>query len=60
MNVYVTTLSTNNEDKTFGSMNGNILFSSNGASYSVACSNNNTLLKDTDWFKNNRNKPSNW
>ena len=60
MNVYVTTLSTSNEEKTFSSMNGNILFSSNGASYSVACSNNNTLLKDTDWFKNNRNKPSNW
>lgn len=56
-NIYATTISTDNEKKTFKSMNGNICFSSNGTLYSVACSNNNTILKDTEWFKKNRTWP---
>ena len=50
--VYVTTLY---KDETFTSMNGNIIVSFNGASVKVDCSNNNMLLKDTEWFKQNRN-----
>lgn len=53
-NVFVTTLSTDNENKKYTSMNGTILFSSNGKDYAVACSNNNTILKDTEWFKAHR------
>ena len=50
-NVYVTTLVT---ETGFESMNGNILITSNNTGLSVNCSNNNTILKDTDWFKKNR------
>ena len=57
--IYVTTISTNNDDKTFTSMNGNINFKSeDGKSYIVAGSNNSIILKETDWFKNNRTWPS--
>lgn len=56
-NIYVTSISLDDEKKVFGSMNGTICFSSNGTEYSVSCSNNNTLLKDTDWFKSHRNWP---
>ena len=41
-------------------MNGNVIVSSNGNEVAVACSNNNTILKDTEWFKNNRECPSYW
>ena len=57
-NIYVTSISTDNSKKTFASMNGTICFSSNGTTSSVACSNNNTILKDTDWFKANRKWPT--
>ena len=66
--VYVTTLGTitynetkgKYEDTGFGSMNGVITVLSSGGNVTVSCSNNNTLLKDTDWFKNNRTCPSAW
>jgi competence protein ComEC len=41
-------------------MNGNIVISSDGKQVNVQCSNNNTLLKDTDWFKSNRTTPTAW
>lgn len=42
-------------------LNGNIVVSStDGKTVSVNCSNNNTLFKDTDWFKNNRVLPASW
>lgn len=41
-------------------MNGNIVVSSDGKTVDVQCSNNNILLKDTDWFKANRTMPSAW
>lgn len=41
-------------------LNGNIVVTSAESEVSVNCSNNNTLLKDTDWFKNNRTCPSSW
>ena len=37
------------------SMNGDIVFGFNsGSEISLTCSNNTTLLKDSEWFKNNR------
>lgn len=52
--VYVTTLSVDGTTKEFKQMNGNIVVTSNDAGVSVNCSNNNTFLKDTEWFKENR------
>lgn len=64
--VYVTTLGlikqngTKYENDGFTSMNGNITVTSSSSATTVDCSNNNTLLKDTDWFKKNRDCPSSW
>ncbi len=44
----------------FTSMNGNIVVKSSRGEITVECSNNNTLLKDTDWFKENRTTPTAW
>lgn len=42
-------------------MNGNIVIISNAKSdISVECSENNTILKDTAWFINNRTMPNEW
>ena len=43
-------------------MNGNIVVTSNKEDRGVvvACANNNTLLKDTEWFKSNRKTPVKW
>ena len=57
--VYVTTVIS--EDKKSGlAMNGNIVVSSNGGAVTVNCSNNNILLKDTEWFAQNRTCPEQW
>ncbi len=66
--VYVTTVGTVSyneskskyEDTGFASMNGVITVVSEGGEVSVTCSNNDTPLKDTDWFKQNRQTPSAW
>ena len=58
--VYVTSLCSDYETGEYTSMNGNVIISSNGNETAVACSNNNTLLKDTEWFKANRTCPENW
>lgn len=69
--VYVTTLGIPSYDESlttevkyrndgFSSMNGNIVVTSSKGNVTVECSNNNTLLKDTDWFKENRTLPSQW
>ena len=43
------------------SFNGNIVVCTNSeGEISVACANNNTLLKDSEWFKNNRVCPQAW
>ena len=56
--VFVTSVVSDNEDG-FTSMNGNITFySENGLEYSVTGSNNNTILKETDWFKEHRTWPA--
>lgn len=65
--VYVTTLveieyDQNDEkykDKSFESMNGTIIVKSLN-SVNLTCSNNTTKLKDTDWFKEYRDCPTNW
>ncbi len=41
-------------------MNGNIVVTGKEGEISVECSNNDTLLKDTAWFKANRTTPSAW
>ena len=42
-------------------LNGNIQVISDAESgVYVECSNNNTLLKDTEWFKQYRKMPSAW
>ena len=41
-------------------LNGNIVVISAKDGVSVECSNNNTILKDTDWFKQYRKTPSAW
>ena len=56
-NIYVTTLSDPSAPGGFVSMNGNIVFTSNGAESSVVGSNNSTVLKETPWFLKNRSWP---
>ena len=48
------------DDGEYKLMNGNIVVASETQSVTVNCSNNNTLLKDTEWFKKNRNTPPEW
>ena len=50
--IYVTTLNTTGRE--FMSMNGDIVVSSNGGEVNVTCSNNDVILKETTWFKENR------
>ena len=49
--VYVTTLMT---ETGFQSMNGNIIITSGTNGLNINCSNNNIILKETEWFKKNR------
>ena len=58
--VYVTTLCIDYDNDQFESMNGNIVISYSFGQLVVECSASNTKLKDTEWFKNNRNCPDNW
>ena len=46
--------------ESYGGLNGNIVVSSLTNEVTVNCSVSNTLLKDTDWLKENRNVPSEW
>ena len=45
--VYATSLYSKEGEKP---LNGNIIVSSNGSDVSVSCSNNNTKIKDSEWF----------
>lgn len=66
--VYVTTQATIEYDQSkkeyivtdYGSMNGNIVVTSAFGEVKVECSNNNILLKDTEWFKEYRTMPNEW
>lgn len=57
--VYVTTV-VSDEGQGYQSMNGNIVVTKKGGAVTVECSNNNTLFKDTEWFKANRTLPDAW
>ncbi len=56
--IYVTTLATDvdwkNKTWNYTSFNGNIVVKSNGVDFSVEGSNNSEILKNTDWYKQNR------
>ena len=52
--VYVTTLITNYANNEFSSFNGNIVFLVSDGKISILCSDNDTKLKDSEWFLNNR------
>ena len=56
--IYVTTLCVDYSAGVYQSMNGNVVFKVENGEPKVECSNNNTILKDTDWFKANRTWPS--
>ncbi len=70
--VYVTTVGTikqdgtksdgsiNYSDVSYSSFNGNVVVKSEKGNVTVACSNSNTVLKDSDWFKQNRTTPTAW
>ena len=58
--VFVTSLCSDYEKGEYTSMNGNVIVSSNKIECAVNCSSNNTILKDTTWFKENRNCPEGW
>ena len=51
--VYVTNMISTNADG-YEPMNGNIVFYVSGKELKLWCSNGNTKLKDTEWFKANR------
>lgn len=51
--VYVTSLGASNAEG-YQSFNGNIVIASSPTGFVVTCSNNNTILKDSEWFKANR------
>lgn len=55
--IYVTSLCIDYSKDEFTSFNGNIVYLCNDSGYNVKCSNNNTLLKDSEWFKKNRTWP---
>lgn len=60
--VYITTLCIDYKKASYQSFNGNIVVTANKADEGVVvtCANNNTLLKDSEWFKNNRKMPEKW
>ena len=57
--VYVTTVIADG-GTSYMSMNGNIVVYTKEGEVKVDCSNNDTLFKDTDWFKANRTTPAAW
>jgi len=58
--VYVTTRCINYENDEFDSINGNIKIISNASGVTVTCSNSDWILKEWEWFKQNRVCPVQW
>ena len=56
--IYVTTLCLDYKNNKFTSFNGNIVFMEKEGENKIWCSNNTTILKDTQWFENNRTWPT--
>lgn len=52
--IYVTSLCIDYSKDEFTSFNGNIVYLCDERGYNVKCSNNNILLKESEWFKKNR------
>jgi competence protein ComEC len=59
-NVYVTTVMYDNSTRTYGSLNGNIIFSVTDGEVTIICSASDNKLKDTEWFKTYRVVPEKW
>ena len=64
--VYVTTAGTveksgdTYKDTGYASLNGNIVYACTNGRVSMYFSKEDTKLKDTEWFKQNRTCPSDW
>ena len=52
--IYVTTIYDESADGSFRPLNGNIVVSSNGGEVNVTCSASSLILKETEWFAQNR------
>ena len=53
-NIYCTSLIIDYKKNEYTSMNGNIVFYANNGKLSLYCTNNDIILKETEWFKENR------
>jgi len=58
--VYVTTVIIDYKGNAYGSLNGNVVFMVKDGEVTITCSGNDKILKDTDWFKENRKLPPAW
>jgi len=59
--VYVTTLMINYSGSgVYESLNGNIVFEVKNGEPTITCSGTDLVLKDTEWFKNDRTAPPAW
>lgn len=58
--VYVTTMCINYKNNEFQSFNGNIVYLSKKETDKIVCSNNDTILRKTSWFVENRTCPNAW
>ena len=58
--VYVTTICVNYDKNEFASMNGSIKVVTNAGGVSVVCSNDSRVLREWEWFRNNRTCPAAW
>ena len=55
--IYITTLCVDYKNNEFTSFNGNIVYMCISSGYDVKCSNNQTILKNSTWFSENRTWP---
>ncbi len=53
-NIYCTTLWDESLENGYTSMNGNIVFYTEAGELKLRCSNNTVILKNTEWFRDNR------
>jgi len=58
--IYVTTLMVNYSANVYEPLNGNVIFSLKDGEVVIICSADDRVLKDTEWFKNNRETPAAW
>ena len=58
--VFATSLYSSSISSGSAPLNGNITLTCNHLGINITASNNVTLLKNTDWFKNNRTCPNEW